>query len=526
MQGLARSLSVLRPHTWSPTAVVRSLTMAGMCVAVGVLGLGALVLLDARTDAWRQAETASSNLARALEQDIARNIHTYDLSLQGVTLALRQPGLDQASPEVRHLAMFDRAATAEYLGSILVLHPEGSIAASSTATVPTGLNFADRDYFRAHQEQPDVGLYISRPYHSRLRRGDPSIAISRRLTDENGGFGGVVIGALRLAYFRNLFAKLDLGSQGSVTLLRTDGTVVVRHPFKDADKGRDISPADTFQRSVASPSGHFVGTSALDQIERLYTFRRIGDLPLILSVGISTADIHAAWWSKVRTLGTILLLLCSATVALCLLFKREMLRRLEAEHALTEAAKCLTIVAATDGLTGLANRRQFDACLDREWRRAVRNETPFSLLLLDADHFKAYNDSYGHQQGDEVLRRIATCIRSALLRPVDVGARYGGEEFAILLPDTDVVGAWTLAERICLTVVALEIPHAVSTSGLVTVSIGLTTLYPQHGQHAGLLVEEADAALYEAKRSGRNCACIAKRFRTSLQDPWLLAAGE
>ena len=526
MQGLARSLSVLRPGAWSPAAVVRSLTMAGMSIAVGVLGLGALVLLDARADAWRQAETASSNLARALEQDIARNLHTYDLSLQGVTLALRQPGLDQASPEVRRLAMFDRAATAEYLGSILVLDPEGMIAASSTSTVPIGLNFADRDYFRAHQEQSDAGLYISRPYQSRLRSGDPSIAISRRLSNEDGGFRGVVMGALRLAYFQNLFAQLDLGSHGSVTLLRTDGTIIVRHPFREVDIGRDISRADTFRRFVASPSGQFVGTAALDQVERLYTFRRIGDLPLVLSVGVSTTGVHAAWWNKVRILGTILLVLCSATIALCQLFKREMLRRIEAERALTEAAERLTIVAATDGLTGLANRRQFDMSLDREWRRAARNETSLSLLLLDVDHFKAYNDNYGHQQGDEVLRRIAACIRSALLRPVDVGARYGGEEFAILLPDTDVVGAWTLAERIRLAVVTLETPHDASSTRSVTVSMGLTTVYPQQGQHAGSLVEEADAALYEAKRRGRNCAVLARRFSATLLEPGLLPAGE
>ncbi len=496
-----------------------------MSVAVGVLGLGALVLLDARADAWHQAEQASSNLTRALEGDIARNIHTYDLSLQGAVAALSQPGLDQATPEVRHMALFDRAGTAEYLGSVAVLDAEGTVVANSTSIVPERLNFADREYFRIHLEQPDAGLFISRPYRSRLRKGEPSIAVSRRLPGEGGRFGGVVAGALRLAYFQDLFSKLDLGLQGSVTLLRTDGTVIARHPFRDTDVGRDISNADTFRRVVAAPSGQFIGTAALDGVERLFTFRRVGDLPLILSVGVSTAEVYAAWWNKVRHLGSILLVLCGATVTLCLLFKRELLRRIEAERALTAAAERLSVMAATDGLTGLANRRQFDTTLNQEWRRASRNRTPISLLLLDADFFKAYNDRYGHQRGDEVLRGVAACIRTALLRPVDIGARYGGEEFAVLLPDTDAAGASTIAERIRCAVTDLEIPHAASPTEWATVSIGVSTAHPRHGQQAGLLVEEADRALYEAKRSGRNRVCVAGHFTGARVEPEPLAPG-
>lgn len=492
-----------------PATVVHALTLAGMGVAVGVLGLGALVLWDARTDAWRQAEQASANLVRALEADVARNIHTYDLSLQGASAALGQPGLDWATPEVRHMALFDRAGTAEYLGSMLVLDAEGNIVANSTSPVPQRLNFADRDYFRVHKEQPGTGLYISRPYQSRLRQGDPSIAISRRLPGKGETFQGVVMGALRLAYFQELFGKLDLGPQGAVTLLGTDGTVIARHPSRSGDVGRSLSGAETFRRFMASPSGQFVGKAALDGVERLYTFRKVGDLPLILSVGVSTAEVYAAWWSKVRTLGSILLVLCAATLTLCLLFKREMLRRLEAEGALLAAAERLSIMASTDGLTGLANRRQFDTVLDREWRRVVRLKAPISLLMVDADCFKAYNDQYGHQQGDEVLRSIADCIRSVLRRPGDTGARYGGEEFAVVLADTDAAGAWAMAERIRGAVAALRIDHSNSLTGQVTVSIGAATAYPQRGDPAALLVQEADGALYEAKRSGRDRVYLA-----------------
>lgn len=498
------TLQSLRYGSWSSAAIVRALTTIGMGIALGMVGLGALAMLDARADAWRQTEQAGSNLARALERDIARNITTLDLSLQGAIDALHQPGLDAASPGVRHMALFDRAATAEYLGSFLVLDAEGVVTASAGPPPLGGLDLTDREYFRVHRERPDAGLFLSRPFQNRLQRGDPSIAISRRLTGKDGRFEGVVVSALRLAYFGDLFSKLDLGSGGAVSLFRTDGVLVARHPSREADFNRDLSGAETFRQIAAAPSGSFVGKGALDGIERFYSFRRVKDLPLILSVAVATSDIQAAWWKKVRSLGSILVVLCAATVALCLLFRREMLRRIAAEDALQSAANQLSVLAATDGLTGLANRRQFDATLDQEWRRSIRNGTPISLLLLDADFFKLYNDSYGHAAGDEVLRSIASCVQLTLRRPADTGARYGGEEFALILSETDVAGAWSTAERVRSAVAALEIPHAGSLTGRVSVSIGVATAHPQLGHQAAVLVREADQALYEAKRNGRN----------------------
>jgi hypothetical protein len=154
---------------------IRWLTILSMGVAVGMLAFGAVVLLGAREDAWLQAERASANLVLVLERDIARNIALYDLSLQGVIKALEQPGIDGVSPEIRQMALFDSSASAENLGSLLVLNAAGSIVADSTSIVPHALNLADRDYFRVHQERSDVGLYLSRPFRSRLRNGDASI---------------------------------------------------------------------------------------------------------------------------------------------------------------------------------------------------------------------------------------------------------------------------------------------------------------------------------------------------------------
>ena len=304
------------------TRTIRWLTVLGMAVALSMLVLGVVMLLDARDDARHESERAADNLALALSRDIGRNIAVFDLSVQGVIDALRLPGIDDVSLELRQTALFDRAATAEYLGSILVLDTKGVIIADSTAPEPHKLDLADRDYYTVHVESPDVGLFVSRPYRSRLRNGDASIAISRRLTGPDGRFAGVVMGALRTAYFRALFSTLNLGPHGAVTLFRNDGVLLARYPEgPDEDVGRDLSRAPIF-RQFAGPNGRVEGVSAVDGVVRTYNFRQIDDLPLVLSVGIALQDIYAAWWRKALAIGSVLVILCSATVVLCLLFRR------------------------------------------------------------------------------------------------------------------------------------------------------------------------------------------------------------
>ncbi len=171
-----------------------------------------------------------------------------------------------------------------------------------------------------------------------------------------------------------------------------------------------------------------------------------------------------------------------------------------------EAQDALASLAALDGLTGLANRRTFDETLEREARRCGRVGAPLSLLMMDVDHFKSFNDYYGHCGGDAGLKRIAGAITGPVLRAGDVAARYGGEEFAVILPDTDEIGAQVIAERLRTAVEELAIQHAVSPIGsVVTMSVGGATavaLAPE------ALLATADAALYRAKREGRNQSSV------------------
>jgi diguanylate cyclase (GGDEF)-like protein len=185
---------------------------------------------------------------------------------------------------------------------------------------------------------------------------------------------------------------------------------------------------------------------------------------------------------------------------------RDISDRRRAEDKLNEAFRMVEGLASVDGLTGLANRRRFDETLEQEWLRAQRDQTPLSLLMIDVDHFKLYNDLYGHLAGDDCLRQIAQSVRRLAHRPADLCARYGGEEFAVILPGNGQPGALEIATRICQVIEQLRIPHADCPWGVVTLSIGVATCFPVTGQEHSLVVQAADAALYRAKRSGRNRA--------------------
>ena len=186
--------------------------------------------------------------------------------------------------------------------------------------------------------------------------------------------------------------------------------------------------------------------------------------------------------------------------------KDEAFRALEESKAkLAEANRTLQKLSSLDGLTGIANRRNFDETLNKEWNRAMRSEKSIGLLMLDIDFFKLYNDHYGHQGGDDCLKKVAKGLDSAIHRETDFLARYGGEEFSGILPDTDLNGSVKVAEEMRLAIKDLRIEHAKSTvSDLVSVSIGVSAIIPRQGTDPKILIGAADQALYKAKEDGRD----------------------
>jgi len=184
----------------------------------------------------------------------------------------------------------------------------------------------------------------------------------------------------------------------------------------------------------------------------------------------------------------------------------EAFRALEkSQKELAAANEILEKLSALDGLTGVPNRRRFDEVLNKEWQRSVRHSTSLSLIMIDIDYFKFYNDTYGHQGGDECLIRVAKALEGAARRETDVVARYGGEEFGVILPETGSKGAFEVAETLRATVEALNIAHESSqVCDHVTISVGVATWLPEKGSGPEHLLAAADEALYKSKEDGRN----------------------
>ena len=183
----------------------------------------------------------------------------------------------------------------------------------------------------------------------------------------------------------------------------------------------------------------------------------------------------------------------------------------ESQRQLNEANRALEKLSSLDGLTGIANRRQFDNTLEKEWKRARRNSSAISLIMLDIDFFKLYNDTYGHQGGDFCLKTVADILKRTEKRPADLAARYGGEEFGIILPETDQKGVEEISNMILNLIRDENIEHKSSTvSDHLTVSIGAATLIPTRESSPTTIIKAADKALYEAKEGGRNQLVIAE----------------
>ena len=599
------------------------LVVAGFCAASLVM------LYDVKQEIWDRAVTGQSNLSRTLARDIAHDVEAYDLSLQAVVDGLADPALAGLAPHLQQALLYDRSIFGADLGAILVLDRDGRVVRSSTDQA-IGADLSDRDDFKVQRDDPGRGLYIGIPLAGRLAGSGAVMGLSRRLNAPDGSFAGIVVGSIHLSRFRTLFEQADVGPHGAITLARRDGICLMRVPYLSRMIGWTFATSPNFRAFVDTGVTQFTATASNDGIRRVFDFTPVGDLPLVLNVGLAEDDILAPWRAKRAALVVALGVLCGAAALLWRTLAGQMRRtaqaervgsrseaqyRLLADHAqdiimrLDRSLRCtyvspairtvlghepddlvglsprgmvhaedwpavldliaaaqahggnteatyrvrhrdghdvwmegrystlpgdggfivvlrdisqrkaaeerlaalnaeLAHVAASDALTGLANRRRFDEALVSEWRRATRDGSRLSLLMIDVDRFKLYNDAYGHPEGDSCLKAVAGVLRDLVRRPGDLVARYGGEELAVLLPGTDAAGAAKVAERCRAAVAALARPHAGNDAcgGIVTVSVGCATRGPagSRDDEPKTLVEAADIRLYEAKRTGRD----------------------
>ena len=307
-----------------------------LLVALGIGALFARAIWTIRNDEWSYAAQTNANLARTLEQGLAWSLDSFDKSLEGVAREVARPEVWALPPDLRARVVFDNSLRAGGAGDVLVLDAEGNVVLDSGSLVPRRVNVADRDYFQAFRDQGKQGLFFGKPQPSRVT-GLNILPISRAYYHPDGSFAGVVVGAIRLSYFKELYGSLDLGSNSGINLFGQDGVVISRFPYGDADVGKSIAGTPNLVRFQTEGTGSFVGVAALDGIERLYSFRPVGSYPLILNVAQSTDTILAKWRSSAWVLGGFAVLLMLGCLGLALLFVRELVLRQQVSARLTEA---------------------------------------------------------------------------------------------------------------------------------------------------------------------------------------------
>lgn len=468
--------------------------IAGICITLVTTGVVAVALYQMRMDAMAQARDVAQNLAISLEKETERTLDIYQLALRNVLTSLETPS-PELPPETRQLLAFNAAGAISDLGVIVATDASGKITLDSRSMQPSTIDISQRDYFQVQQQNPDVGLYFGSPFMPTPESAYASIAMSRRVAGANGRFEGVVAGTLSLKYFHRLFGGSILGDHGTLTLMRTDGVVLMRRPYKPQDIGRSLAQGSVFPLLLGSDHGTFVHRSSVDGTLRLYSFRRIGRYPMVVVVGLGVRDIYAGWRKRAIAIGSVAAVLDLVTIMLCLMFSVQLQRRLGTERQLQK-------LAWFDTLTGLPNRRQVNRQARGTLAEARRQSLQFAVLFIDLDRFKRINDTQGHDIGDQVLREVAQRLRNCV-RDEDTIGRLGGDEFVALIKHCDVHKAAHVADRI---LAAVQQPIAVNAGRGAGIALGVSVgiaLYPHDGQSVDVLLRNADMAMYRAKNAGR-----------------------
>ena len=493
--------------------VTRSIALlVGFCLFL--VALHGWSLWTARRQQLEQTGVNTANMARALASQAESSIKLGDAALAEIVERYQHDGLEGNAGDRLNARLRQIIDHTPELQEAFVYGADGARLATSLPHLVEGNN-ADREYFIYHKAHTDLGLRVGKPIRSRSS-GVLAIPLTRRINRPDGSFGGVAMASLRLQFFGRFYDRFDVGQTGTIILAIDDGTLLYRRPFKASMVGTNIYGGPVFQLyKQDGPVGTALLTSKIDGIERMYSYRHLDGFPLLVASAQSKDEILDGWWATVIKMSLVVLF----AVGVLAWGGRRMILQIRVREALDGELRnaraslelhnvSLRALADSDGLTGLGNRRLFEEALEREVGRARRGGLPFAMILTDVDFFKKYNDRYGHVAGDVCLRQVALAIAAGARRPADLAARYGGEEFALILPDTDLDGAMAVAEMIREAVADLQIEHADSPNGRVTLSLGVVAGYPaqEASQVASAWVEAADTALYEAKATGRDRA--------------------
>jgi diguanylate cyclase (GGDEF)-like protein len=492
-----------------------------------------------RADRIRMTETTTRDLAQH-GAEVYGQMLTLARTVMGAA-ALAQPE-GAVDPQSCGRLMQDLDRGSDVIESLSIASPTGRVLCSSEPDV-VSVDVGDRPFFKeaiATGQFTLSGLLVSRAFHR------PIIAAALPKGPPDHATNFVVVAALNLSWIEGLLADVLSGRNITASIIDRDGVLVARYP-KDENLGdNDIKRTPLFEKIASGRTDSFTAAD-LDGTTRVFATARLGDNAHLV-VGVDRGQVLANINHQINV--AYVVIACAVLFALLGVWlgsERFILRPLRAlaakaerygggdfslhagafkwppefaplnqalermaqqlaarENVLIEENRQLETLAQLDGLTGVANRRSFDAQLRGEWSTSAESGHPLSLLMIDVDHFKRFNDRYGHPAGDACLKAIAACLSRGELRRNDFIARYGGEEFAVVLPSLPSAAAMEIAERLRLAVFALALENNQSPLGRITISVGVAGLVGDGTKDAGALLEAADAALYNAKRRGRN----------------------
>ena len=461
-----------------------------VCICVALVGLEGWQLWRVYDGNVREAGVVTATTARSLAEQADNTIKTADSIVASLVERVEAEGTGPEAKARFYRLMTSLAAALPAIHEMGITDEKGNAIVKSLVAEPVGLNYAEREYFRFHATHTDRGPFIGERVKSKID-GSYNITVTRRINHTDGSFAGVVVTSVSMKFFQQLFDQVRAESGGIIALLSDEGAILAHSP---AITGDASEPAGgELQRPMPDHrnSGSLAYISAIDGVRRFGSYQHLGQFPLTTLVAQSEWNVQSSFRTQ--------LIWNAGIVALVLTVLAAMGSRA------IKANRFLKSQAMQDGLTGLGNRRIFEETIQSEFRRAARSREPVSVVLIDIDHFKDYNDCYGHLRGDECLRSIAHAIRGCIRRAGDIIARYGGEEIIVVLPGLGTASAFALARAMKRAVHDLALPHVRSVHSIVTFSAGVATHVP--GRSAGswqMLVEAADAALYEAKAKGRD----------------------
>ncbi len=534
------------------------LSIRARLIVIALLAIAPLMIERVRGLERARAERAQLALSQAM--DLAHGgaaaqreiVSSMRALLQVVARAYTRMPSDEAGC---NRALSELISNVSWLRGLNVAGLDGRIECATDAR-GVGLNISDRSYFQTALHTHDFVLsdYLISRVHQL-----PGLIATYPVLKADGSIDGVVLASINLQWMGNLAAAAALRPDTSVDLIDANGTLLAASANQGSLIGRSFAETPLVRDMLANDEGTMT-TMGFDGVRRIFAFVRLPWTQARLAVGLDEAVVHGSIdheisvaYLQLGLFGMLVLLTVwfggerlilrpiqsLARVAtrlgrgdlqvratdepwlaefepLATAFDDMACKLAEREEELQIANQHLEELASLDGLTGLANRRGFDRELNREWQRAGERCQPLALMMVDIDHFKLFNDRYGHVRGDASLRAVGETLSLVTLEEAVLVARYGGEEFALLLPGLEIERAKALAKEARQSIEDLLIAHAETTTGIVTISIGVAAMVPHPGQVAADLVEAADRALYAAKRRGRNTVVA--------QPPLLLSA--